>query len=165
MVMHKNMVKNEFLFSFPSDAENFQKKSFGEAEEYYPFLLTKIRWPLSIEESGSEKKKLVFLPAWLGRGTWDGTAVPLPPPLHHSKCGGVEEGGGRRGTAVLCVPRPPPQSCRQKKRIFFFSQPPQVYSTGPRFVLPRSPWRHDWIHALLLVLQKTSVCGAKKCRV
>ncbi len=27
MVMHKNMVKNEFLFSFPSDAENFQKKN------------------------------------------------------------------------------------------------------------------------------------------
>jgi hypothetical protein len=24
-VMHENMVKNEFLFSFPSDAENFQK--------------------------------------------------------------------------------------------------------------------------------------------
>jgi hypothetical protein len=33
MVMHENMVKNEFLFSFPSDAENFQKKYFGEAEE------------------------------------------------------------------------------------------------------------------------------------
>ncbi len=33
MVMHTNMVKNEFLFSFPSDAENFQKKKFGEAEE------------------------------------------------------------------------------------------------------------------------------------
>jgi hypothetical protein len=32
-VMHENMVKNEFLFSFPSDAENFQKKYFGEAEE------------------------------------------------------------------------------------------------------------------------------------
>ncbi len=35
MVMHKNMVKNEFLFSFPSDAENFQKKYFGEAQEYF----------------------------------------------------------------------------------------------------------------------------------
>jgi hypothetical protein len=33
IVMHENMVKNEFLFSFPSDAENFQKKYFGEAEE------------------------------------------------------------------------------------------------------------------------------------
>jgi hypothetical protein len=32
-VMHKNMGKNEFLFSFPSDAENFQKTYFGEAEE------------------------------------------------------------------------------------------------------------------------------------
>jgi hypothetical protein len=33
MVMHENMVKNEFLFRFPSDAENFQKKYFGEDEE------------------------------------------------------------------------------------------------------------------------------------
>ncbi len=36
--MHENMVKNEFLFSFPSDAENCQKKYFGEAQEYF-FLL------------------------------------------------------------------------------------------------------------------------------
>jgi hypothetical protein len=35
MVMHENMVKNEFSFSFPSDAENFQKKYFGEPEEYF----------------------------------------------------------------------------------------------------------------------------------
>jgi hypothetical protein len=35
MVMHKNMVKNDFLFSLPSDAENFQKKYFGEAQEYF----------------------------------------------------------------------------------------------------------------------------------
>ncbi len=35
MGMHENMVKNEFLFSFLSDAENFQKKYFGEAEEYF----------------------------------------------------------------------------------------------------------------------------------
>ena len=35
MVMHENMVKNEFLFSFPSsDAENFQF-FFGEAEEQF----------------------------------------------------------------------------------------------------------------------------------
>ena len=36
MVMHENMAKNEFLSSFPSDAENFQKKYFGEAQEYSP---------------------------------------------------------------------------------------------------------------------------------
>jgi hypothetical protein len=35
MVMHENMVKHEFLSSFPSDAENFQKKYFGEAQEYF----------------------------------------------------------------------------------------------------------------------------------
>ena len=35
MVMHKNMVKNEFLFSFSSDAEIFQKKYFDEAQEYF----------------------------------------------------------------------------------------------------------------------------------
>ncbi len=35
MVMHENMVENEFLFNFPSDAENFQKKYFGEAQEYF----------------------------------------------------------------------------------------------------------------------------------
>ncbi len=35
MVMHENIIKNEFLSSFPSDAENFQKKYFGEAQEYF----------------------------------------------------------------------------------------------------------------------------------
>jgi hypothetical protein len=35
MVMHKNMVKHESLSSFPSDAEKFQKKYFGEAQEYF----------------------------------------------------------------------------------------------------------------------------------
>jgi hypothetical protein len=34
--MHENMVKNEFFIQFSSsDAENFQKKYFGEAEEYF----------------------------------------------------------------------------------------------------------------------------------
>ena len=31
--------------------------------EYYPFPLTKIRWPLSVEEAGSGKKSF-FLPPW-----------------------------------------------------------------------------------------------------
>jgi hypothetical protein len=35
MVMHENMVKNEFLFSSPSDAENFHFFFFGEAQEYF----------------------------------------------------------------------------------------------------------------------------------
>ncbi len=34
MVMHENMVKNGFSFSFPSDAQNIQNY-FGEAEEYF----------------------------------------------------------------------------------------------------------------------------------
>ncbi len=36
-------------------------------------------------------------------------------------------------------------------------QPNQVYTTGPHLVVPRNPWCHNWIHALLLMLQDKCV--------
>ncbi len=36
-------------------------------------------------------------------------------------------------------------------------QPNQVYTTGPHFVVPQNPWRHNWIPALLLMLQDKCV--------
>ncbi len=58
------------------------------SDSYYPFLLTKIRWPLSVEEAGSEKKNVFFcLCDWGGgRGTGlQSLSSLLPPPLHRSK--------------------------------------------------------------------------------